>query len=112
MELDEPLDAAEAAAASEQLRAIARLLCVSAAGSQQQQQAAPLLATLTQQLTGTLQSLPESFFAPLLPPGSLSAEQVTGPRTLWEDTGVLHMVQAMHECIMTYEQHQHWVMRR
>ena len=75
MEVDAaPVDAAEAAAASEQLRAIARLLGVAAGAGQLQ--AAPVLAAVSEKVGGMLESLPQSFFAPLLPPGSLSAGQV------------------------------------
>ena len=75
MQLDSPpLDDVEAADASQNLRAIASLLGVDPSGHQQL--AAPLLAPLQQQLTSVLQALPPSFFAPLLPPDSLSKEQV------------------------------------
>ena len=75
MQLDGPaLDAVEAADASQNLKAIASLLGVDPSG--QHQLAAPLLALLNQRLTSAVQALPPSFFAPLLPPGSLSSAQV------------------------------------
>ena len=75
MQLDgPPLNDLEAADASQNLRAIASLLGVDLSGHPQL--AAPLLAHLQQQLASVVQALPPSFFAPLLPPGSLSQEQV------------------------------------
>lgn len=69
-----PVDAAEATDASEQLRAIARVLNVPTGAGQQH--AAPLLAAVNEKARSMLESLPHTFFAPLLPPGSLSTEQV------------------------------------
>lgn len=57
---------------SQQLCAIARLLEVNTGC----EHAAPLLSTVNKRLPVMLQALPESFFAPLLPQGSLSADQV------------------------------------
>ena len=58
--------------ASQQLCAIARLLDVNPGSVH----AAPLLSAVNKRLLVMLQALPESFFAPLLPQGSLSADQV------------------------------------
>lgn len=62
----------DACEVSQQLCAIARLLKVDT-GSEH---AAPLLSAVNERLPVMLQALPESFFAPLLPQGSLSADQV------------------------------------
>ncbi|BDA45617.1 probable protein FAM98A [Coccomyxa sp. Obi] len=66
---------------SQQLCAIARLLEVDT-GSEH---AAPLLSAVNKRLPVMLQALPESFFVPLLPQGSLSADQVKAIEELDKD---------------------------